>query len=98
MTDQFSIDELAQFIDQRLEGDGIGWFAYPKITREMRKPEISRDYGWDSLGYLGFEAVRQISIDETWSAIRFRKETYLKRMIRKSGALSTTGKKRIQEK
>ncbi len=34
------------------------------------------------MGAVGFEGVRQVAIDEDWSALRFRRVEYIKRMTR----------------
>lgn len=58
-----------------LREDGLLWFAYPKQTGTI-KTDINRDHGWSPVRELGFEGVRQISIDDTWSAIRFREPRF----------------------
>jgi len=50
------------------------WCAYPKKSSKI-KTDISRDSGWDELSEAGLEIVSLISIDETWSAARFRKKS-----------------------
>lgn len=76
------IDAFTPYIDRKLKGDGTVWFAYPKGSSKKYKIAINRDNGWDILGKLGFEAVRQVSIDEDWSAVRFRKVEFIKTMNR----------------
>jgi hypothetical protein len=61
-----------------LEGDAVCWFAYPKGTSTMYKSDVNRDTLWELLGKLGIRAVRQIAIDDDWSALRFRREQYVK--------------------
>jgi hypothetical protein len=34
--------------------------------------------GWDVIRNAGFDSVRQIAIDEDWSALRFRHVEYIK--------------------
>lgn len=77
------IDTITPLIDKKLDGDGIVWYAYPKGTSKKYKAEINRDSGWDILGKSGFEAVRQVAIDEDWSALRFRKVEFIKTMTRR---------------
>jgi hypothetical protein len=48
------------------------WFAYPKKSSPRYRSDLTRDAGWQSLGAFGFEPVRQVAIDENWSALRFR--------------------------
>lgn len=41
--------------------------------------EFNRDTGWAALHKAGFDTVRQVAIDEDWSALRFRRIEYIKR-------------------
>lgn len=59
------------------------WMAYPKGSSKRYKAKINRDSGWKYLGEFNYESVRQIAINEDWSALRFRKTTYVKVMKRK---------------
>jgi hypothetical protein len=63
--------------------DELLWMAYPKGSSKKYKAQINRDSGWKVVGELDYEGVRQIAIDEDWSALRFRKVKYIKTMIRK---------------
>jgi hypothetical protein len=83
----------------KTDGDVIIWFAYPKGTSKRYKCEFNRDNGWDSVGKAGFEGVRMVAIDEDWSALRFRRATFIKTMTRDpSGAKSAEGKAKTQKK
>lgn len=62
------------------------WVAYPKGTSKKYKVKINRDSGWTKVGELDYEAVRQIAINEDWSALRFRKLKYIKTLTRKFSA------------
>ena len=62
--------------------DGLLWFAYPKKSSKKYRSDVGRDDSWQALGDLGFEAVRQIAIDEDWSALRFRQARFIKSMTR----------------
>lgn len=55
----------------RATGDDFAWIAYPKKTGAI-KTDIDRDHGWESVTQAGWEGVRLVAIDETWSAMRFR--------------------------
>jgi hypothetical protein len=44
------------------------WVAYPKGGRA----DINRDTLWPMLTPLGLRPITQVSIDDTWSALRFR--------------------------
>jgi len=91
------IDQLVPKIDPKLEEDAMVWFAYPKKSSKKYKADFNRDTGWDAMGDAELEGVRQIAIDEDWSALRFRKVDYIKTMTRrKSMALSKAGKKKTK--
>lgn len=62
---------------------------YPKGTSKKYKSEINRDNGWEILAKSGFESVRQIAIDEDWSAMRFRKVEFIKIMKRRTDFAKT---------
>ena len=78
------------------EGDAIVWFAQPKKSSKRYASELGRDMGsWQALGAAGFEAVRQVAIDEDWTATRFRRVEFIKNMKRhQSGAMTTAGRAR----
>ncbi len=77
------IDKIFPLIVKKLIKDGILWFAYPKGTSKKYKVEISRDKGWDELRKNGFDTVRAVSIDDDWSALRFRRVEFIKETTRK---------------
>lgn len=51
--------------------DGLLWFTYPKKTGKIAS-DLSREVTWEVLAPHRWHPVTQISIDETWSALRFR--------------------------
>ena len=74
------IDSIAEFLQKRMEGgDPVIWFAYPKKTSKKYKVEINRDKGWESIEKMGYETVRAVSIDDDWSALRFRLSQFIKK-------------------
>ena len=92
-----AINVLTPKINEKLKGDGLVWFAYPKKTSKKYTSEISRDSGWEILGKYGFEGVRQVAIDTDWSALRFRKVEFIKTMKRKTNfAMTKEGKQKTQ--
>ncbi len=97
VTKEEQIKQLTPQFDQLLKGDGILWFCYPKGTSKRYKCEINRDRGWSVLGQHEFEGVRQVSIDEDWTALRFRRVNYIKSMTRrKSMAITEEGKNKTK--
>jgi uncharacterized protein YndB with AHSA1/START domain len=51
--------------------DGLLWICYPKGSSKV-KSDLTRDSGWDAVTKAGLEGVSLVSIDDTWSAMRFR--------------------------
>ena len=93
-TKQSEVDAVALEAATKLEDDGLLWFAYPKGTSKKLKCDFNRDTGWAVLGENGFEPVRMVAIDEDWSALRFRRVGFIKKMTR-SSALTKEGKERL---
>jgi hypothetical protein len=73
---------LATALPAYIRGKAL-WFAYPKKTGNIRT-DISRDTGWQALGAENLLPVTQTSIDDTWSALRFRYRDEIKTLTRKS--------------
>ena len=66
--------EYLQFLKNNLksiEPDSVLWFAYPKGTSKI-KTDINRDTIRVTGEEYGITTVTAISIDDTWSALRFR--------------------------
>ncbi|MDN4166380.1 hypothetical protein QWY31_12790 [Cytophagales bacterium LB-30] len=93
---QEQIDTAIAQIVAKLNGDAIVWFCYPKGTSKRYTCDFNRDTGWAVLGKNNLEPVRQVAIDEDWSALRFRKTEYIKTLTR-SRAISAEGKERIKK-
>lgn len=95
---QEQIDKAMELIFTKLQGDAILWFCYPKGTSKKYKCNFNRDTGWATLGKHNLEGVRQVAVDEDWSALRFRKTEYIKTLTRReSFAISENGKERINK-
>ena len=77
-TKQAEVTRLSKALAAKAEGDAVLWFAYPKGTSKKYKCDFNRDNGWDELRKLGFDTVRQVAIDEDWSALRFRRVEFIK--------------------
>jgi hypothetical protein len=72
------VEHYSPMVLHNLLADGILWFCYPKKSSKKYKSNIDRDHGWQSLNNSGLHGVRMISIDEDWSALRFRNVRYIK--------------------
>ena len=72
------VNELAQLALHNLTADGILWFCYPKKTSKKLSSVLERDHGWKALNDSGFFGVRMVSVDDDWSALRFRNRKFIK--------------------
>lgn len=96
---QAEVDAASARIARFAEGDAIVWMVYPKGSSRRYRCEFNRDTGWSALGAAGYEAVRQVAIDEDWSALRFRKVEFIKSITRQpAGAISKAGRARASAK
>lgn len=77
-TTQAELDRLSALLVVAGEGDVVLWFAYPKGTSQRYRCEFNRDSGWGVLSRAGFDSVRMVALDEDWSALRFRRNQYIK--------------------
>lgn len=92
------INQTIEILYPKLKGDAVLWFCYPKGSSKKYKSDVNRDNGWQKLGDFGLEPVRQVAIDDDWSALRFRKVTYIKNFTRNNSfALSEEGKERTKK-
>lgn len=66
--------DLLDFLNHQLkniEPDSVLWFAYPKGSSKI-KTDINRDTIRGTGEQYGITTVTAISLDDTWSALRFR--------------------------
>jgi hypothetical protein len=66
--------ELERYIDVAIDTvkyDGLLWVSYPKGSSRV-ETDVNRDVLWELLKAKGIRPVMQVSINETWSALRFR--------------------------
>jgi hypothetical protein len=82
VTTQTELDAQSKAAAAKVRGDAVLWFAYPKQTSKRYQCEFNRDKGWDVLLNAGFDTVRQVAIDEDWSALRFRRVELVKHRTR----------------
>ncbi len=54
-----------------LKSDGLLWLCYPKGGSKVNT-DLNRDILWAEMGKFGLAGVAMVSIDDTWSAMRFR--------------------------
>jgi hypothetical protein len=71
VTDSAEFDALISAATDAVEYDGLFWLSYPKKSSQV-KTDLSRDVVWQMMADTGLRPVTQVSIDATWSALRFR--------------------------
>ena len=64
------VDSVAAPAIEAARQDRLAWIAYPKAGK--LGTDLSRDVLAALLAARGVQPVRQVAIDETWSALRFR--------------------------
>lgn len=62
---------LAPVVFRSVKPGGLAWIAYPKGGSGV-PTDLNRDKLWDALVTSGWRPVRNVAIDATWSALRFR--------------------------
>jgi hypothetical protein len=72
------VEQLTPMALHNLLADGILWFCYPKKSSKLYDTDLDRDHGWKTLNDSGLHGVRMVSIDNDWSAFRFRNAKYIK--------------------
>jgi hypothetical protein len=65
------VASLATSAIRLVKADGLLWIAYPKVSSKL-KTDVNRDTLWKTVEPTGWRPVRQIALDEVWSAMRFR--------------------------
>lgn len=91
------VERAAQQLTRHAQGDATLWMVYPKASSKRLRCEFNRDTGWASLGQAGYEPVRQVAVDEDWSALRFRRAEHIKTMKRDpEGAISAAGRQKAR--
>jgi hypothetical protein len=68
--DRSEIDSAAGPAVEAALADRLAWFAYPKAKK--LGTDLNRDLLAQELIARGIDPVRQVSLDDVWSALRFR--------------------------
>ena len=64
-------EKLTPKAGQLVKLGGMLWIAYPKGASKV-KTDVNRDKLWAAVLPLGWQPIRQIALDEVWSALRFK--------------------------
>lgn len=65
------LERLGPIAVEAVKYDGLLWISYPKRSSKV-ETDLTRDVGWEVMAEAGLRPVTQVSVDETWSALRFR--------------------------
>jgi hypothetical protein len=68
---QAEAEERLAALRPHLGAATVAWLAYPKGSRAAGH-DLNRDTIWRYAGTIGLTAVTNVSIDDTWSALRVR--------------------------
>ena len=68
--DRAALDRAAPAL-RSIRAGGLLWVCYPKGGRKAGT-DLNRDVLWEALTEFGLAGVTLVSVDETWSAMRFR--------------------------
>jgi hypothetical protein len=69
--DKKALDARAPSILSRMKDDGLLWIAYPKKSGSIQS-DLVRDEGWQTMYQSEWEGVASVSVNDDWSAVRFR--------------------------
>ena len=64
------LESIRDQISESARKDRLVWVAYPKAAQ--LGTDLNRDSLASTLATSGIKAVRQVAIDDVWSALRFR--------------------------
>ncbi|TFE30739.1 YdeI/OmpD-associated family protein [Cohnella luojiensis] len=71
VTSVADVERLAPQALRAVKPDGLLWICYPKGSSKI-KTDLNRDRGWSIVSASGWEGIAIVSVDDTWSALRFR--------------------------
>lgn len=74
MAEAQALTPAAVAVAVAVQPEGVLWLAYPKGGGKA-KVDVNRDTLWPVVQAHGWRPVRQVALDETWSALRFRPGT-----------------------
>lgn len=83
LTAKSEVEPVASAAIHNLTADGVLWFSYPRKNSKKISSDIDRDHGWDFLIERGFDKVRQVSVNDDWSALRFRNVRFIRSSVKR---------------
>jgi len=65
------VDKFTPKAGKFIKPGGMLWIAYAKGSSKV-KTDVNRDKLWAAVLPLGWQPIRQIALDDVWSALRFK--------------------------
>ena len=69
---QLQLNNILKEVFSALTHESKLWIAYPKTSSKIVS-DLNRDASWEILSKNDYEAVRQVTLDHVWTAMRFKK-------------------------
>jgi hypothetical protein len=69
---QFQLNNILKEVFSALHPESKLWISYPKTTSKIVS-DLNRDASWEILSKNEYEAIRQVTLDHVWTAMRFKK-------------------------
>jgi len=70
--DSYTLNNFIYKLEGKLTTDVLFWIAYPKKSGRI-KSDLVRNVGWEEVFKL-YDGVSSVSIDDDWSALRFKQK------------------------
>ncbi len=67
------LESILKDVIPALQDEAKLWVAYPKAASKIAS-DLCRDCNWEMISSMGFETINMIALDNTWSAIYFKKQ------------------------
>ena len=69
---QLQLNNILKEVFSALTHESKLWIAYPKTSSKIVS-DLNRDASWEILSKNEYEAIRQVTLDHVWTAMRFKK-------------------------
>ncbi|WP_334078024.1 YdeI/OmpD-associated family protein [Paenibacillus sanfengchensis] len=84
------VEEGAPAALRAIRPDGLLWLCYPKGGAKAGT-DLTRDKGWETVKAAGYDGIALVSLDDVWSAMRFRPADLVKLTPRSTRRTAGTG-------
>ena len=68
------LTDIVADVAPAMQQKGKFWVAYPKVSSKIAS-DLCRDENWDMIASHGFEPECQVTLDNVWSAMKFKRIT-----------------------